>query len=108
MQLDQGFTGSHWTPPSGNYLLRIAVPATRATINKPAMKITPGLLAISIAIVMCRYYTARIAKWMRFRALQKFTKRRHRASTRSQSDMPTPDFGGIFHQQIVEKELELT
>jgi hypothetical protein len=24
MQNDQGFTGSHWTPPSGNYSLHIA------------------------------------------------------------------------------------
>jgi hypothetical protein len=27
----QGYSGSHWTPPSGNYLLRIAPAATRAT-----------------------------------------------------------------------------
>jgi hypothetical protein len=27
----QGYSGSHWTPPSGNYLLRIAPVAARAT-----------------------------------------------------------------------------
>jgi hypothetical protein len=27
----QGYLGSHWTPPSGNYLLRIAPAAARAT-----------------------------------------------------------------------------
>jgi hypothetical protein len=27
----QGYTRSHWTPPSGNYLLRIAPAAARAT-----------------------------------------------------------------------------
>jgi hypothetical protein len=27
----QGYSGSHWTPPSGDYLLRIAPAAARAT-----------------------------------------------------------------------------
>jgi hypothetical protein len=27
----QGYSGSHWTPASGNYLLRIALAAARAT-----------------------------------------------------------------------------
>ncbi len=27
----QGYSGSHWTPASGNYLLRITPVATRAT-----------------------------------------------------------------------------
>jgi hypothetical protein len=27
----QGYSGSHWMPPSGNYLLRIAPAAARAT-----------------------------------------------------------------------------
>jgi hypothetical protein len=31
MQHVQGYSGSHWTPPSGNYSLRIAPAATRAT-----------------------------------------------------------------------------
>jgi hypothetical protein len=39
----QGYSGSHWTPASGNYLLRIAPAATRATskqttINKYTYK----------------------------------------------------------------------
>jgi hypothetical protein len=33
MQHDQGFTGSHRMPPSGDYLLRIAQAATRVTID---------------------------------------------------------------------------
>jgi hypothetical protein len=33
MQHDQGFIGSHWTPPLGDYSLRIAPAATRATAN---------------------------------------------------------------------------
>ena len=35
MKHDQGYTGSHWTPPSGNYSLRIAPAAAMATANKP-------------------------------------------------------------------------
>jgi hypothetical protein len=43
MQHVQGYSGSHWTPPSGNYLLRIAPAAARATgkqttINKYTYK----------------------------------------------------------------------
>ena len=34
----QGYLGSHWTPPLGNYLLRIAPMAARATANKTTMK----------------------------------------------------------------------
>jgi hypothetical protein len=30
----QGYPGSHWTPPSGDYLLRIAPAATKATVNE--------------------------------------------------------------------------
>ena len=33
-----GSSGSHWTPASGAYLLRIAPAATRATINKTTIK----------------------------------------------------------------------
>jgi hypothetical protein len=38
MQHVQGYLGSHWTLPSGNYLLCIAPAAARATANKMAMK----------------------------------------------------------------------
>jgi hypothetical protein len=34
----QGYPGSRWMPPSGNYLLRIAPAATGATANKTMMK----------------------------------------------------------------------
>jgi hypothetical protein len=33
----QGYTRSHWTSPLGNYLLRIAPAAARATANKTTM-----------------------------------------------------------------------
>ena len=93
MQHDQGFTGSHWTSPSGNYSLCITQAATRATINTTMMQHVPTLLAVSMAIAMWRYYTARIARWRRFVALIKANICRHRVSTCSnntQSDMPAP------------------
>jgi hypothetical protein len=34
----QGYSKSHWTLPSGNYLLRIAPAAARATANKTTTK----------------------------------------------------------------------
>jgi hypothetical protein len=34
----QGYPGSHWMPPSGNYLLRIAPAAARATAYKTTKK----------------------------------------------------------------------
>jgi hypothetical protein len=43
------------------------------------------LLTILMAIAVRRYYTARIARWRRFVAFIKVTKRRHRASTCSNS-----------------------
>jgi hypothetical protein len=61
MQHDQGITRSHWTPPSGNYLLRIAPAAGRATINTMMMQHVPTLLAVSMAAAMQRYYTGCIA-----------------------------------------------
>jgi hypothetical protein len=38
MQHVQGYSGSHWTPPSGDYLLCIAPAAARATANKTKTK----------------------------------------------------------------------
>jgi hypothetical protein len=34
----QGYSGSHWMLPSGNYLLRIAPAAAKATANKTTTK----------------------------------------------------------------------
>jgi len=61
MQHDQGFTGSHWTPPSGDYSLRITPAAARVTINTMIMQNVPTLLAVLMAITMRRYYTVCIA-----------------------------------------------
>ena len=81
MQHDQGFTGSHWTPPSGDYWLRIAPAAAGVTANKTKVQNVPTLLVVLMAIAMRRYYTACIARWRRFVDFIKATKRRHRAST---------------------------
>jgi len=56
MQHDQGFAGSHWTPPLGDYSLRIAPVAARETANETTMQHVPTLLAISIAAATLRYY----------------------------------------------------
>jgi hypothetical protein len=70
MQHDQGFTGSHLTPPSADYSLRIAPVVARATFNKIMVQNEPTLLAVLMAIAMQQYNTA---------------KHHHRVSTRSNS-----------------------
>ena len=59
--VQEGYTGSHWTLPSGNYMFRITPAAAKATIIKTRMQNVPTLLAVLMAIVMRRYYTAHIA-----------------------------------------------
>jgi len=61
MQHEQGFTKSRWMPPSGDYWLRIAPAAARATANKTKVQNVSTLLTISMAIVVRRYYTVCIA-----------------------------------------------
>jgi hypothetical protein len=58
----QGYSGSHWMLPSGNYLLHIAPAAARATANKTTTKNVPKRLAILMAMVVRRYNTVRIAQ----------------------------------------------
>jgi hypothetical protein len=58
----QGYPGSHWMPPLGDYLLHITpAAATRATANDMTTKNGPTLLAILMVAVVRRYNTARIA-----------------------------------------------
>jgi hypothetical protein len=38
MQHVEGYSGSHWKPPSGNHLLQIAPAAAKATANKTMTK----------------------------------------------------------------------
>ncbi len=107
MQHVHGYTGSNWTPPSGDYLLCIASAATRATANKTTMYYVPTLMAISMVIVMQRYYTERITWWRMSRAFIKAPKHRHRASTRSDSINRTRQHR-LFLRFHHEKGLELT
>ena len=60
MQHVQGNSGSHWTLPSGDYLLFIAPTAARVIENKTKMYYVHTLMAILMAIAMGRYYTASI------------------------------------------------
>jgi len=95
MQHDQGFTGSHWMPPSGNYLLCIAQAAAREGDNQLNDDATwthfvgrfDGHRDVAVL------HTAHIAQWRRFMAFIKATECHHRMSTCSditQLDMPTP------------------
>ena len=89
MQHDQGFIGSNWMLPLGDYSLHIAPGAARATINTTIVEHVPTLLAV----LMRQYYTVRISQWRRFVAFIKATKSHHRVSTLSdftQLDMPRP------------------
>ena len=90
----RGYSGSHWMPESGDYLLHIAPASVRATINKQQQQSTntPTKLAVLMAIVMWQYDTARIAQWRRSSASLEATGCHHWASACSNShqlDMPT-------------------
>jgi len=104
MQHDQGFARSHWTRPLGNYLLRIAPAAARATANETTMQHVPTLLAISMAVAMRQYNTARINRWRRFTAFTKANKRHHRASTCS-NITKSDTLRRLFRTSHREKEL---
>jgi hypothetical protein len=81
MQHVQGYTGNHYTLPSGNYLLCIAPAVARATGKQMAMKNTPSLLAVLMVMTMRRHYvTACIPRWRRSRASLEGTGHRHWAS----------------------------
>ncbi len=80
MQHVQGYSGSHWTPPLGDYLLCIASVAARATANKTTTKNVPKRLAILMAAAVRGYNNAHISQWKRFRALLEATKCCHRES----------------------------
>jgi hypothetical protein len=58
----QGYSGSHWMLPWGNYLLHITPAAARATANKTTTKNVPKKQAILMAAVVHRYNTVCIAR----------------------------------------------
>ena len=94
-------------PPLGDYLLCIAPSAAGATANVTTMQHVPTLLAILMAVAMRRYDTECIARWRRFVAFIKATKRHHWVSTRSDSINVTCQHRlfWLFH---CEKGLQLT
>ncbi len=62
IQRVQGYLGSHWKLPMGNYLLCITPAAARATENKTTTKNGPTLLAILMAVAVHQYNTACITQ----------------------------------------------
>ena len=105
MQHDQGFTGSHWTPPLGDYLLRIAPSAARAAINSTWCNMYSLCLPIDGHCDAAVYRAHRPMEEVR--AFIKATKRHHRTSTRSDIIKGTHQLWlfWTFHR---EKELQLT
>jgi hypothetical protein len=80
----QGYSRSHWMLPSGDYLLRIAPAAARATGKQTTInKYTSKKVAVLMAMVMRQKVTACIAQWKRSRASLEATGRRHWASIMS-------------------------
>ena len=93
-------------PLSGDYLLCIAPAAARATANKMTMQNVSTLLTILMVVAVRQYYTTPIALWKGSMAFIKATKRRNRASTRSdrhQLDMPTPILGVYFIIKLLKR-----
>ncbi len=76
----QGFTQSHWTPPSGEYLLRIAPDGQRVRMPLKKYKKVPYLSAVLLALSMRRYVTKHIDRRRGSRAIPEATGRRLRAS----------------------------
>ncbi len=61
MQHVQGYTGSHWMPPTGNYSLCIAPVVARVAGKTTTMKNTFTLLVVPMAMGVCWYNNACIA-----------------------------------------------
>ncbi len=80
MRCIHGYSGSHWTPASSNYLLVLPQRLPWQQAYKQQSTNTPAKLAILMAMAMRRYVTARVAQWRRSRASLEATGRRHWAS----------------------------
>jgi hypothetical protein len=61
MQHVQCYFGSHWMPALGNYSLRIAPAAARATGKKTTINNTHTKLAVLMAMAMHQYVTTCIS-----------------------------------------------
>jgi hypothetical protein len=73
--------------------------------NKQQSTNTPTLLAVLMAMAMCRYVTAHIAQWRRSRASLEATRRCHRASVMSNNIKGTwlHRFFDVLHHQNCRK-----
>jgi hypothetical protein len=92
-------------PSSGNYLLLITPAAARVTANKTKMQHVSTWLTILMGVAVRRYYTACIAQGRMSMAFIKATKRRHWASTCSDSINRTrlPLIGVYFIVKLLKK-----
>ena len=81
----QGFTRSHWTPSSVEYLHRIPPLDDRVAFPKKNDEKAPYLPAISLAVMVSRYDTKRIARWRGSMATLEATGCRHWASIAADS-----------------------
>jgi hypothetical protein len=62
MRYVQGYSRNHCMPASGNYLLRIAPAAARATGKQTTINKYTKKLAVLMAMAMRRYVTAHITR----------------------------------------------
>jgi hypothetical protein len=83
MQHVQGYLGSHWTPPLGNYLLVSPQQPPEQQAIKQQSTNTPKKVAMLMAAAVRQYNTAHIDQWRRSRVLLEATGRRHWASIMS-------------------------
>jgi hypothetical protein len=107
MQHVQGYSGSHWTPPPGNYSLCIAPVATGATANKTTMTKFTNFAG---------HFDGRGGVPVQYHAhclmedVQGFGRSHWTppwasiAANSSQLDKPTPVFSKFIHDQLVENE----
>jgi hypothetical protein len=111
MQQILGHTRCPWKLPSGDYSLRIAPAAARATDKQQQSTNTPKKVAMFMAAAVHQYNTMRIARWRRSRALLEATGRRHRASIMSNNikpDMATTVCFDVFIVKTIGKGHGLT
>ncbi len=106
----QGFTRSHWTPPSCKYSGRIAPDGQRVRTPFKKYKKVPYLSAVSLALSVRRYVTKRIDRRMGSRAITEATDRRLRASVAAdmQSVSVFPFFWEFFHRRPAFQQVKMT
>jgi hypothetical protein len=61
----QGYLGSHWMPPLGDYCSVLLWWPPGQQANKQQSTNTPTLLAVLMAMAMHQFVTVRIAQWRR-------------------------------------------